>query len=323
MTAGPQRIDVHHHLLPPEYVARMNATGLAWTGGPHVPAWSPALARETMSRHGISSAVASVSPGVHWGDDASAARLARICNEYLARLVQDDAARFGGFATLPLPDAAAALREMEYALDVLELDGVILFSSAGGRYPGDPAYEELFAELDRRRAIVFVHPNTIPPGADATGLDIPYGVIEFTFDTTRAITNLLYRGVLERYPSIRYIVSHAGGTVPYLAWRIAGAVSVPGVADRATAGDAASAMRALASLYYDTALSTSECALAALREFTAPSHVLFGSDFPYVPDALIRAETSGIEASRVLDDASKAAIARDNALALFPRFARA
>lgn len=319
----PHRIDVHHHLLPPEFVAHMNATGLAWTGGPHVPDWSAALARETLARHGIASAIASVSPGVHWGDDAAASRLARYCNEYLARLVQDDPARFGGFATLPLPDVAASLRELEYALDVLDLDGVVLFSSAGGRYPGDPAYDELFAELAKRDAVVLIHPSTMPPGADANGLGFPAGILEFTFDTTRCIANLLYRGVLERHPSIRYIVSHAGGAVPYLAWRIAGAASVPGVGDRVTRGSAADAMAALQSLYYDTALSASDATFAALCALATPSHVLFGSDFPYVPDALIAAEVAGVERSRVLDDDARRAMERDNALALFPRFAGA
>jgi 6-methylsalicylate decarboxylase len=316
---NPQRIDVHHHILPPEYVAQMNALGIAWTGGPGVPAWSVALARETMERHGIAAAIASVSPGVYWGDASFAGRMARSCNEYLARMVHDDPNRFGGFATLPLPDVDAAQRELEHAYDVLGLDGVILFARQGDRYLGDPAYDELFQELDWRNAVVLIHPNTIPPGSNVPKLSLPFGLVEFVFDTTRCVANLLYSGTLERFPSIRYIVSHAGGAVPYLAWRIAGGTFLPGLREHAPKGDA---LHLLQRLYYDTALSTSEFALAALRQFVPNSQLLFGSDFPYVPEHVLRAETSGLESSGVLDDATREAIDRGSALALFPRFAR-
>jgi predicted TIM-barrel fold metal-dependent hydrolase len=166
---------------------------------------------------------------------------------------------------------------------------------------------------------VLIHPTTIPPGADATGLTIPFGVAEFTFDTTRAVANMLYNGTLERYPSIRYIVSHAGGTIPYLAWRIAGSSFLPELRDRAPKTDA---LALLQKLYYDTALSTSEFVFGALKEFVATSQVLFGSDYPYVPPAVLQAEKHGIENSKVLTDADRAAIDRDNALTLFPKFAR-
>ena len=153
-----------------------------------------------------------------------AVKLARETNEFVASVVRDDPEHFGGFATMPLPDVDAALDELEYAYDTLGFDGVVLYSSQGDRYLGDPSFDPLFEELERRRAVVFIHPTTLPPGADATGLTIPFGVAEFTFDTTRTVINMLYSGTLERYPSIRYIVSHAGGTIPYLAWRIAGAI---------------------------------------------------------------------------------------------------
>ena len=132
---------------------------------------------------------------------------------------------------MPLPDVDAALDELEYAYDSLGFDGVVLYSSQGGRYLGDPSFDPLFEELERRKAVVFIHPTTLPPGAD--GLTIPFGVAEFTFDTTRAVANMLYSGTLERYTSIRYIVSHAGGAIPYLAWRIAGASYLPELRDRA------------------------------------------------------------------------------------------
>jgi predicted TIM-barrel fold metal-dependent hydrolase len=318
MTNDPQRIDVHHHVLPPQFVSALNSLGIDWTGGPAVPEWSHARARDAMERAGIAAAVASVAPGVYWGGPTEfAVDLARTCNEFLGDLVRDDPTHFGGFATMPLPDVDASLRELEYAYDVLGLDGIVLFSSQGGRYLGDPAYRPFFEELERRRAVVFIHPTTIPPGADATGLKIPYGVTEFTFDTTRCVTDLLYSGTLERYPSIRYIVSHAGGTVPYLAWRIAGAAYLPELREHAPKDP----MALLKGLYYDTALSTSEFVFGALREFVPTSQVLFGSDFPYISDGLIAAETAALDGSAVLDDAAQKAINRENALALFPNFA--
>jgi len=272
-----------------------------------------------MGAMGIDAAVASPSPGVYWGGDTGfAVKLARETNEFVADVVRDDSEHFGGFATIPLPDVGASLEEVEYAYDTLGLDGVVLYTSQGDRYLGDRSYDPFFEELDRRKAIVFIHPTTIPPGADATGLTIPFGVAEFTFDTTRAVMNMLYSGTLERYPSIRYIVSHAGGTIPYLAWRIAGASYLPELRDRAPKTDG---LALLQELYYDTALSTSEFVFGALKEFVPMSQVLFGSDFPYIGPAVLQAERYGLENSKVLDDAARAAIDRGNALTLFPRFA--
>ena len=317
MNTQARRIDVHHHFLPPKFMAELNRLGVQWTGGPAKPVWNLDIARETMARNGIEAAVASPVPQVHWGDDAAAAWWARHCNEFTARAVHDDPAHFGGLATLPLPDAEAALRELEHAYDVLRLDGVILQASNGTKYLGDPAFEELFAELDRRRAIVLIHPNTVPPGATVPELSIPWGLVEFPFDTSRAVANLLYNGLLERYPNVRYIVSHAGGAIPYLALRLQLGTELPGVGDRVPKG----VPHYLRNLYYDTALSPSEPVLAALREFAAPGHVLFGSDWPMVPEKVVQIETALLEGSRVLDDAARRAIDRDNALALFPRFA--
>ena len=162
---NPQRIDVHHHVLPPHFVSALNGLNIDWTGGPEVPKWSHSYARDTMGQAGIDTAVASVSPGVYWGGDTDfAVSLARSSNDYLADLVRDDPEHFGGFATMPLPNVDASLRELEYAYDTLGLDGVVLFTSQGDRYLGDPLYDPFFEELERRKAIVFIHPNTIPPG---------------------------------------------------------------------------------------------------------------------------------------------------------------
>lgn len=317
MTYRPQRIDVHHHFIPPEYVAWLNAQGIHWTGGPPIPDWNLDIAQEVMDRNGIAQAMASVIPQVYWGDATEAARWARHCNEFSASMVQRAPHRFGALATLPLPDTKAALRELEYALDTLKLDGVIMFSSFGDQYPGDPAFEELFQELDKRKAVVLIHPCTAPPGAIVPKLTIPWGLVEFIADTSRAVTNLLLSGTLHRYPSIRFIVSHAGGAIPYIAMRVRLAEEIPGFTGQIPLGT----MHYLQRLYYDTTLSTSEAVLAALGQFAPKGHVLFGSDYPMVPEKVVSLETSMLEASQVLDDATRQAIDRDNALALFPRLA--
>ena len=319
MTSTPNRIDLHHHVLPPDFVADLGRRGIEWTGGAGVPTWNISIARETMAKYGIAAAIASVQPQVYWGDTASAAQWARHCNEYLARIVQDDPEHFGGFASVPLPDAASACREAAYALDDLGLDGVLLLTSQDGQYLGDPDFEELFQELDRRSAVVFIHPNTMPPGSDVPKLSLPYSLVEFVFDTTRCIANLLYSGTLERYPSIRYILPHAGGTVPFLAWRIAlGEMMVPQMRERVPKG----AMHYLRQLYYDTALSTSDAALSALKQFVPTTQIVFGSDFPLAPEPVVKAEIANFDGSPVLDLEARAAINRDNALRLFPRFAQ-
>jgi predicted TIM-barrel fold metal-dependent hydrolase len=285
-----------------------------------LPEWNVSIAREVMERQGIAAAIGSVVPFPYWGDAAEAARWARHCNEFMAQLVRDDPEHFGAFAVLPLPDTNAACRELEYALDVLRLDGAQLWSSQGGRYPGDPAFEELFQELSRRAAVVHIHPHTMPPGAGATGLTIPHGILEFVFDTTRCITNLLYSGTFERHPSIRFIVSHAGGTVPFVAQRIALSTLLPALRDKLPRGPA-HYLAQIQRLYFDTALSTSDSALAAVQELVRPSHILFGSDYPLVDESVVKLETRTLRESKVLSDEVLRGIERDNALELFPRFA--
>jgi predicted TIM-barrel fold metal-dependent hydrolase len=309
-----QRIDVHHHVLPPQFVSALNSLNIDWTGGPDVPKWSHSYARDTMKQAGIDAAVASVSPGVYWGGDTDfAVSLARSSNEYLADLVRDDPEHFGGFATMPLPDVDASLRELEYACGTLGLDGVVLFTSQGDRYLGDPLYEPFFEELERREAIVFIR-TRFRPGQRAKA-DIPLAWRNSP-STPRCVTNLLngtLRGI-RRSATSSPARRHCG-----LAWRIAGAAYLPELRDRAPTDP----MGQLQRLFYDTALSTSEFVFAALKEFVPTSQILFGSDFPFVGPEIIQAETAGIENSKVLDDETRAAIDRGNALQLFPKFAGA
>ena len=256
-------------------------------------------------------------PGVHMGDDAAASGLAKQVNEISAELIQDRPDRFGGFAALPLPDVDGALRALEYGLDVLKLDGVVLFSNSRGIYLGDARFSPLFEELERRSAVVFVHP-TASPDAAARGLGLPDSLIDFTADTTRAIAQMHYHNVFTRTPSVKYIFSHAGGTIPYLATRLSIVDEmnvIPGAEERGTAADT------LRRLYWDTALSWHPANLQMLRTVVGVSQVLFGSDYPYLRRDLAVACRHEVEQSPELDDEESAAVLAGNAIKVFPRLA--
>ncbi len=313
MSIVPHRIDVHHHILPPEYRSALAEVGITSGGGRPIPEWDLQNTLELMDRHGIATAITSISePGIYFGDDAFRRDLARRCNEFSAQLIREYPQKFGAFAILPLPDIDATLRELEYALDTLQLDGVVLLSSIDGRYLGDALFDELFAELNRRKAVVFLHP-TVPIINNELKLDLPPFLIEFVFDTTRAVTNLLYSGTLERCPDIRFIVAHAGGTVPYLAHRIAmGQIMLSGAPQ--------GAFTYLKQLYYDTALSVNPPTLRSLQELVDASHILFGSDYPFAPEVALLLATRNIQSFDGFDTQARQAIERESALALFPRF---
>ena len=319
MTTQPHRIDVHHHIIPEQYAKALDAAGYSMVAGVERPPWSAELSLEVMDKHGIEVAIGSISaPGVHFGDDGKAASLARSCNEASAELSAKHPGRFGGFATVPLPCVDGALRELEYALDKLELDGVVLLASqSDGRYLGDPAFDELLAELDRRGAVAFIHP-AIPASLPHIPVDIPVFAMEFTFDTTRAAFNLAYTGALERYPNIRFILSHAGGTVPYLAWRFSLLwLREPELMERAPKGG----MHYLQQLYYDTALSANPHALRSLCELVGPDRILFGSDYPFAPEPITGVTAQGVQSFDGFDAVARERIERGNALSLFPSVA--
>lgn len=309
------RIDVHHHIVPADYVDALSRSGVRNAGGFPFPAWDVESTLEMMDRNAIETALTSIScPGVYFGDANLARKLARRCNELAAMLVTRFPGRFGSFACLPWPDLDGCLEELAYALDTLNLDGVVLLSSAGGRYLGEPDLGELFVELDRREAVVFVHPN-VPPGAAELGLPYPAAVTEFPQDTARAVTHLIYSGTLERCPRIRFVLSHAGGVVPYLAWRLALLDRLPEFGERAPRGG----LEYMKGLYYDTAMSANRHALASLLELVGPDRILFGSDYPFMPEPVISRSIENLVTKAGFDRGSLAAIERENALGLFPR----
>ena len=312
-TLGLGRIDVHHHILPPDYIAAMKRIGKNVVGGATIPDWNIYNSLYVMDKNEIAAAITSM-PFVYLGDLPLSADFARRCNDFSARLVSDHPKRFGSFAVLPLPDVGAALRELEYAIDKLKLDGIVLPTNVGGHYLGAPEFDELFSELNHRKEVTFIHPID-PPGECSPDLKLPTSLIEFVFDTTRAITNLIYSGTLERCPDIQFIVSHAGGTVPYLAWRISLLQYKAEMKKKAPQG----VINYLKRLYYDTALSASPHALRSLQELVDSSHILFGSDYPFAPDLLTSVSIKGLKNYEGFDEQALKAIDHGNALKLFPR----
>lgn len=300
------RIDLHAHLVPPFYREALRRVGVTRVAGLPLPAWTAPAAMRFMDRFGIQAQVVSVSePGVAPFAGGAAVELARRVNDYEAELVARHPTRFGALALLPLPQVDHAVAEAARALDELGLDGVVLSTSYGGRFLGHPDFAPLLAELDRRAAYVFVHP--VAPGADdRPPLPVPPFLYEFTFDTTRAVADLVVSGAVARYPRIRWHFAHAGGAAPVIAGRL------PGV----------DAEAALARLYYDTALSHGPAGLQALRRAAPIDHIVFGTDWPYGQALTPTAGDPQPEVSRTFSPSERRAIERAHALRLVPRLAR-
>ncbi len=309
--APPHRVDVHHHLTPPAWVQRLS---------PRMPLapvqrdWTVAKTLDDMDRAGTETAILSVtSPGLWFGDAAEARDLARASNDYAATLVRDHGRRFGSFAALPLPDVDGALAEIAYALDTLKADGIAMFTSYGGKWLGDPSFAPVFEELNRRRAVVYTHPNSSACCTNLMGAIAPDPMIEFGTDTTRTIASFLFGGFAQRFPDVRLIFSHAGGTMPFLIERFEFQARIPAVAARFPQGVRPILRRFL----YDTAQASNTAAMDGLRRLVPVSQIVYGTDFPYRTsiEHVENLATCGFSAAELR------AIERDNARALLPRLA--
>lgn len=310
-SAPRARIDVHQHLVPDFYRKWLTGEGVTAAGGRALPEWSSDQAAALMDRFDIAAAVLSLStPGTWFGDAKEATEMARAVNEAAADLARREA-RFGFFATVPLPDTDSAVTVAIEALDTLGADGVCLLANNAGRYLGDPVEGDLFSALDERGAVVFVHPSELP-GPTVDG--VPPFAADFLLDTTRAAMNLVVHDVPRRHPRLKIILAHAGGFLPYAAHRIAAGLIEP------TGRDPLSLLEELAGFYFDTALSGSPTALPSLLAFAKPGHVLFGSDWPFAPEPAVAWFSGGLDAFPDLNDEGHRAIDRGNAQALFPRF---
>jgi len=310
------RIDTHHHMIPPDYRAALRKAGIDDAGGRELPEWSVEATLNTMAELDISTAILSVStPGTTFLPNAAdAAALARDLNDYSDSIVADQPSRLGFFATIPLPHIREAVAEVEYALDFLHADGVVLLANNAGTYLGEEGQDDLWAVLDARSAVVFIHPADLP-GPTVDGV-MPFAA-DFLLDTTRAAYLLVRNGIRRKYPNIRFILSHAGGFVPYASYRMALAITGD------TGTSPADNLDDFASFYFDTALSSSAAALPTLLAFAKPGHITFGSDWPFAPLAASKFFAAGLETYTPLDESTRDAIDRTNALALFPRLGHA
>jgi predicted TIM-barrel fold metal-dependent hydrolase len=324
----PGKINVHHHLTAPAYVKFLTENKVR-----DFPNRSIAEGLDDLEKAGVAMAFTSIiGPGIWFGNVNETRRLARECNEWAAKLMTDYPGRFGMFACLPLPDIDGSLREVEFAFDSLKADGVYLFTNFGqtplygDKYLGDPVLAPIYEELNRRQAVIYTHPKDnlccrglVPGVANPT--------VEYGTDTTRAIMSVLANGTAARYPGLRFIFSHGGGTAPYLISRIAGTqapylreggIMAPGApAARGTANTPSGPIAELQKFFYDTSSVENPVALGALRKLVPLSQIVFGTDFPFGSSAVAR--VNALEASGVFSETELQAIYRDNAMKLLPR----
>jgi predicted TIM-barrel fold metal-dependent hydrolase len=302
------RIDVHSHVAPPGLIQALGAQRLG--GG--LAAWAPEKSLADMDGAGVSTSMISIAPaGNPFSDPATATRLTHESNEYIARLAADHPGRFGLFAAVPLPNIDASLLEIAYALDTLKADGIAMFTSYGDKWLGDPAFNPVFEELNRRRAVVYTHPATASCCGNLLP-DVGDGIIEWGTDTTRAIARFVFGGAASRYPNVRLIFSHAGGTMPFLVERFVNMAKSAQFAPRFPEGFLGVARK----FYYDTAQTANPAAMSALSKVVPISQIVFGTDFPFRNAA---EHVKGLKECGVFSPADLQAIDRRNVLTLLPR----
>lgn len=315
---APRRVvDTHHHFFPAEY----ERLWIGWQRDNKVPVsiqpgWSPANSLELMDKGGVATSLLSLAstPGL-WFDrgPAEADRIARLCNDFGAKLVRDYPGRYGLLATLPMLGIDSTLKEIAYALDTLKADGVGLQTNYGPRYPGDTFFRPIWEELNRRKALVYFHPLVnsccVPEAFRAAS-----AIIETPTDTTRAIQSLLFSGTLARYRNIRWLFSHGGGSIPMLAGRMRAFGERSKDVDTFAPNGIEFELRRL---HYDIANATHPAAMAALTTLVPETQITYGSDYPYFPigEQVDSLRALGYTRERVY------AIERGNAERLVPRLA--
>jgi predicted TIM-barrel fold metal-dependent hydrolase len=332
--SNPQRIDVHHHVYPPAYISIAKENGITINPANN---WTLEKTLEDMDKAGTARAITSITtPGLWFGNAAVSRRLSRECNEYSTKIIRDYPGRFGLFAALPLPDIDGSLKEIEYALDVLKADGICMHTvyqdKATGiedRFLGHPMFDPIHQELNRRKAVVYTHPKeadccrNMVPGVAAT-------IIEYGTNTTRTIASLIFSGTTSKYPDEKWILSHAGGTMPFLIERFLNGTAeevVPGIVTKGQGGSGVvssnrpakvpkGVLYELRQMYYDCAQTSNPVAMRALRTVVPVSQIVFGTDFPFRTTA----ETAkGLDTCGVFNAAEIRAINRENAMKLLGR----
>jgi 6-methylsalicylate decarboxylase len=311
---APHRIDVHQHFVSPTFLkalAARNGAGLgAWKD------YSPARAVSLLDRAGIATAMLSVTtPGIWFGNAEEKRATARELNEYgAAKMVGDNKGRFGLFAVLPLPHVENSLQEIAYAFDVLTADGIGMLTGYNDKWLGDPAFAPVFDELNRRKAIVYVHPVDAAccPG-NIPG--VAQQMLEYPTNTTRTIASLLVTGAASRYSQVRFVFAHGGGTITSLAGRMMGPGTSADTLSKQAAPD--SRLFHLRRFHYDTAFAANPVTMQALKTLASTSQILFGTDSPFGSGA------AGVEAlaNCGLSTDELRAVERENAARLFPKYA--
>jgi predicted TIM-barrel fold metal-dependent hydrolase len=332
--ANPRRIDVHHHFTPPAYLDFLKAhkqggggvrrgRGGALTAA--YASWTLAEDLDDMDRSGTATALLSITtPGFYFGEIEEVRKVVRESNEFAARLSADHPGRFGNFAAIPATDAEGALREIEYALDTLKADGIGLFSNYGDIWLGDEKLEPVHEELNRRKAVVFVHPIEANCCRNIVK-DVVDTVVEYGADTTRTIASLIFSGTTTRYPDITWIFSHGGGMMPFVIERFLSGTTteiIPGIPTKGQgnvppAKVPKGALYELRRMYYDTAQSTNPVAMNALRQVVPVSQIVYGTDYWY---RSAQETARGLTTNRVFSPKELDAINRENALRILPRY---
>jgi predicted TIM-barrel fold metal-dependent hydrolase len=314
---SPHRVDVHFHVIPQFYAEAVYAAG----SGPAIgryPDWSPELALEVMDRFDIATALVSLAqPGVQFCKPAEARMLARRCNDHAAELAARWPRRFGAFGTVSMWETRDAVDEIAHALDTLKFAGVSLFASYDGKFLGDPKFDPVMEALDARDGVVFVHPGAHPTNK-LIDLPWPAFMMEYLFDTTRAVVNLIFGGALERYPRIRFILPHAGGLAPYFSWRLSVSPMIDKRLKQLSREDVLGLLRRF---WYDNALSPGAQTWGCLENVAAPGQILFGTDWPFANVRVTAEAMRTYEALAAISPAQREAIDWSNALRLFPQLA--
>lgn len=290
-------IDVHHHVIGKN---NPNAALL--------PPWNMKIDEETMNRTGITGALLSLPV-------SASPEVTRQMNNFLAQFVTYDPKKYGILACLPTEFVDDALKEIDYAYDTLKVDGFSIPSNTKGIYIGDDRMGEILAELNRRSAVVLLHP-TKPAGVNDSLFVKDMSIYEFPFDTTRAMMDLIYRGKVQKYPNIKWIVSHAGGVIPYIAYRL----STVAQENKVSSLSSDEVLASLRSLYYDVALSTSPSVFFTLKELAGTSHILFGTDYPLRCEKGVTESIEQFSSYSGFDEGEKRKIMSETVKELFPRF---
>ena len=304
------RVDIHTHLVPPFWAEELKSHG-GDPSGWGAPKWSPQLLLQFMDAEEIAVSVLSLTaPGIEGWQGADRIKIAREINDYGASLVRDQPTRFGYLATLALPDVEAGVAEIHRAFDELGADGIVLHSNFDGTYLGDPLFEPVWEELNRREAVVFVHPTT-PPGVKVLKGQ-PSPLEDYPADTTKCALDLVAAGVTNKFPSTKIVLSHGGGFLPYAATRLAELIS-----SLSPARSVDSLLEEMKSFYFDTAL-TAPSGMPSLLAFAAPGHIFFGTDYPYASEKVSKTFTQNLDSYSQLSADDLAAI-NNGARHLFPR----